>query len=118
MMEPEKKPIDWPKEFVRSMIRSQKNKCDHLDLFICPYTHHPDPSVCINCLSYFVKRITASQSEADQHSVATIEEKPKIAYICDRRACETCSYPNCIHTFDISHAADFTKDGAGNFIEE
>lgn len=28
----------------------------------------------------------------------------KVAYLCDRKLCENCSYPECKHTFDISHA--------------
>lgn len=30
----------------------------------------------------------------------------KIAYVCDRKACENCN-PECFHTFDISHARNF-----------
>lgn len=28
----------------------------------------------------------------------------KVAYLCDRKLCENCSYPECKHTLDISHA--------------
>lgn len=28
----------------------------------------------------------------------------KVAYLCDQKLCEFCSYPECKHTFDISHA--------------
>lgn len=33
---------------------------------------------------------------------------PKVAYLCDRLACSDCSYPECKHTTDISHAVNFT----------
>lgn len=34
----------------------------------------------------------------------------KVAYLCDRRACgKHCSYPECRHTFDISHAVNFVR---------
>ena len=32
-----------------------------------------------------------------------------IHYICDHKACDNCSYPECKHTNDINHAANFTK---------
>ena len=43
----------------------------------------------------------------------TVVERPeprntiKILYLCDRLKCENCSYPNCKHTSDITHAANF-----------
>lgn len=48
---------------------------------------------------------------------------PKVAYLCDRRACPDCSYPMCKHTLDISHAVNFTSfrsDGemADRYIEK
>lgn len=33
---------------------------------------------------------------------------PNVAYLCDRLACPDCSYPECKHTTDISHAVNFT----------
>lgn len=30
-----------------------------------------------------------------------------VAYICDRKQCNNCSFPECRHTFDINHAANF-----------
>lgn len=32
----------------------------------------------------------------------------KVLYICDRRACKSCSYPTCKHTTDITHAEHFS----------
>ena len=39
----------------------------------------------------------------------TLKEKMpnKIAYLCDRKQCKGCSYPNCKHTLDIKHAKNF-----------
>ena len=31
----------------------------------------------------------------------------KALYLCDRRACNSCSYPRCKHTSDIRHAKNF-----------
>lgn len=42
----------------------------------------------------------------------------KIAFICDRRACDTCSYPNCKHTTDIKHAENFVLTKIGNYEEK
>lgn len=33
----------------------------------------------------------------------------QIAYLCDRKQCEHCTYPECSHTFDIYHAVNFTN---------
>lgn len=30
-----------------------------------------------------------------------------VLYLCDRRACNNCSYPKCKHTSDIRHAKNF-----------
>lgn len=35
--------------------------------------------------------------------------KIKIAYLCDKTACQNCSYPMCSHTTDITHAKNFKK---------
>lgn len=32
--------------------------------------------------------------------------RPPVLYLCDRKACETCS-PECFHTTDIRHARNF-----------
>ena len=44
-------------------------------------------------------------------------EPAKILYICDRRACHNCSYPNCAHTSDINHAVNFKCEN-GYFVEK
>lgn len=40
-----------------------------------------------------------------------------IYYICDRKKCPKCS-PNCKHTSDISHAANFKHVLNGDYIEK
>lgn len=36
-------------------------------------------------------------------------KQQKILYLCDRRACEKCSYPDCQHTTDVYHARNFER---------
>lgn len=47
------------------------------------------------------------------------EEKPKVAYICDRRACpeESCDR-GCQHTTDIAHAMNFDRVGDNKYMEK
>lgn len=33
----------------------------------------------------------------------------KIFYICDRKACKKCAYPECKHTTNIYHARNFER---------
>lgn len=33
----------------------------------------------------------------------------KVLYLCNRRQCEGCSYPECKHTTDIFHAKNFVE---------
>lgn len=42
----------------------------------------------------------------------------KTIYLCNRKACEKCSYPECKHTLNINYAKNFYKDIGGNWIEE
>ena len=46
-----------------------------------------------------------------------------ILFLCDRKACERCCYPQCRHTPDIEHAknfapAGFTKRTDGVYVEQ
>ena len=44
----------------------------------------------------------------------------KIAYLCDRKACDECSImlnPACDHTTDIRHAVNFKKLDDKHYIE-
>lgn len=38
------------------------------------------------------------------------EEKRKVFYICDRKACDSCDNPNCKHTHKIEHAKNFKSN--------
>lgn len=35
--------------------------------------------------------------------------REEFLYLCDRNACEICN-PECYHTFDLSHALNFTRE--------
>lgn len=41
-----------------------------------------------------------------------------VLYLCDRKACDNCSYPLCNHTTDISHAFNFEKNLGGGYWEK
>lgn len=41
-----------------------------------------------------------------------------VLYLCDRKACDNCSYPLCNHTTDISHAVNFEKNLGGGYWEK
>lgn len=36
-----------------------------------------------------------------------MDDTNKILYLCDRKACSNCSYPECKHTTNICHAVNF-----------
>ena len=55
-------------------------------------------------------------------SVSQARER-NILFLCDRKACERCIYPQCRHTPDIEHAknfapAGFTKRTDGVWVEQ
>lgn len=35
----------------------------------------------------------------------------KLLYLCDRKKCENCSYPECKHTTDTNHAVNYNQPG-------
>lgn len=39
------------------------------------------------------------------------------AYLCDRKKCKDCRYPDCKHTIDITHAKNFIEVEKGIFVE-
>lgn len=41
----------------------------------------------------------------------------KIAYLCDKKACEVCSNPECMHALDIEHAASFYAVEENKYME-
>lgn len=52
-----------------------------------------------------------------------MNEKLKIAYLCDGEGCAAgsghcCLHTECTHTFDIHHAKNFKMIGKGTFFEE
>lgn len=34
-----------------------------------------------------------------------------VLYLCDKKKCAKCVYPDCMYTSDIAHAKNFTKSG-------
>ena len=51
------------------------------------------------------------------------EKERNILFLCDRKACEKCSYPTCRHTPELEHArnfapAGFTKRTDGVWVEQ
>ena len=48
-----------------------------------------------------------------------MSEREKILYICDQLKCENCSAAQgmCLHTSDISHAANFVQVDDGIYVE-
>lgn len=51
------------------------------------------------------------------------EKERNILFLCDRKACEKCSYPQCRHTPELEHAknfapAGFTKRTDGVYVEQ
>ena len=47
----------------------------------------------------------------------------KLLFLCDRKACAKCSYPQCKHTPDLEHArnfapASFSKETDGVWVEQ
>ena len=56
------------------------------------------------------------------NSVSRAKER-NILFLCDRKACEKCSYPTCRHTTELEHArnfapAGFTKRTDGVWVEQ
>ena len=44
-------------------------------------------------------------------------EEKTILYLCNRKKCNSCSYPNCRHTQDINYAKNIVKVGE-TYVEE
>lgn len=56
------------------------------------------------------------------NSISWAKER-NILFLCDRKACEKCSYPQCRHTPELEHAknfapAGFTKRTDGVYVEQ
>lgn len=45
------------------------------------------------------------------HHLPRSDTTIRAIYMCDRKMCEDCSYPNCAHTSDIKHAKNFVDNG-------
>lgn len=40
-----------------------------------------------------------------------------VAYLCDKKKCEVCNNPECMHTLDIKHASIFYEVEANKYME-
>lgn len=47
-----------------------------------------------------------------------MSDEIKIAYLCDKKACNPCPDGECQHTLDINHAASFEELASGRWIEK
>lgn len=45
------------------------------------------------------------------------ETNVKIAYLCDKKECEVCNNPECMHTCNIEHASSFYKVDDDRYME-
>ena len=106
----------------------EKYKQDHPDMpmtifgtpLACPHTHgyKARPEWCLgvpmagDCSRCWNRQLPERTNTGKQPI------PPTVLYRCDRRACETCSFPDCQHTPDITHAVDFHKDIDGTYVED
>ena len=54
----------------------------------------------------------------DLTGIKLFPKQPEIVYLCDRKACDECSWPTCQHTADICHAVNFEKVAEGKYMEK
>ena len=50
--------------------------------------------------------------------IKALKQINPIVFLCDRRACEKCSFPQCKHTFNIKHAKNFECSPNEIYIEK
>lgn len=65
-------------------------------------------------LEYEIKN-NKNKKFAEQFSIK--EQNEVVAFLCDRRKCKKCNYPQCTHTFDIRHAKNFECTISGIYEE-
>lgn len=70
-------------------------------------------------ISNLSKRLGISETEVIQNALKSYENTlvADVAYVCDGRVCDLCSYSECHHTLDIHHAKNFTETEPGKFME-
>lgn len=57
---------------------------------------------------YSIEKVKRIIMRYEEERDPLIYEK-KVAYVCDRKQCKNCSYPECKHTTNIKHANNFVK---------
>lgn len=98
--------IFWSLEVIQGIYYAAVGKSVHPVLFLCA------TALCVTLYGDRVlnEMIKDAEKELD----------PRVAYICDGTACETCSasdWYRCNHTTDIHHAANFKQIYPGVFVE-
>ena len=63
------------------------------------------------------KRLAEKEDQAAEECESKKTCLPDMLFVCDRRACETCT-PECSYTFDARHAKHFEVDPDGCMIEQ
>ena len=59
----------------------------------------------LKTLSWFGKKV----DEIEQQFILLCAHTPRVAYICDGKACTSCDGEDCHHTVDIQHARSRTR---------
>lgn len=104
MMEMKKSPA-WNKP--NPFHANSKTTCNGIKIIDEDYDKYCDIARSIKNNGYVVDLILNTYATAEI----------KVAYICDRKACKICDYPNCKYTSNIKHAKYFNLDYS-QYIEE
>lgn len=123
------KPLSQNKKDYKNICGIFKAKLPH-PLFnqhggTCKNGYKATGFLCRKCKAYSAWAILGIDEAHENKDVkldALIEhyaskKPPKVLYLCNRKKCETCSFPECAHTTDIKHAKNFKFEGSGTFIE-
>lgn len=73
----------------------------------------------INAVKEVLEKTNTGIKQVDPDDVIeALEELAPIAFLCDRKACEKCSYPTCKHTANMNHAKNFVRTDTVIFMEK
>ena len=100
--------------------------------FTCPHDegYRERPDWCLgfgtesDCASCWNRESAKSTNDNSTNQKITLAPNsitiggPTVIYRCDRRACPTCSYPECQYTADINHAISFHLNEKGWYVED
>ena len=68
----------------------------------------------LKTLSWFGKEVDKIEKQFNLLCALT----PRVAYICDGKACTSCDGEGCHHTVDIQHARNFECVGENKYMEK